>query len=97
MRTTNEYIRLLRDYKSKHATEYGIERMGIFGSVARGEQTHDSDVDVYIEAPHMSLFGLAGLSIALEDYLKSPVDIICKHDNMNPYFKQRIEKELIYV
>jgi predicted nucleotidyltransferase len=45
----------------------------------------------------MSLFGLAGLYIALEEYLKSPVDITCKHDNMNPYFKQRIEKELIYV
>jgi predicted nucleotidyltransferase len=97
MKTTNEYIRLLRDYKRQHAAEYGIERMGVFGSVARGEQTDDSDVDVYVEAPQMSLFGLAGLYIALEEYLKSPVDITCKHDNMNPYFKQRIEKELIYV
>ena len=45
----------------------------------------------------MSLLGLAGLHIALEKYLKAPVDITCKHDNMNPYFRQRIEKELIYV
>ncbi|MDR0691413.1 MAG: nucleotidyltransferase family protein [Prevotellaceae bacterium] len=97
MQTTNDYLRLLRDYKSQHAAEYGIERMGIFGSVARGDQTEDSDVDIYIEASRMSLFGLAGLHIALEKYLKAPVDIICKHDNMNPYFKQRIEKELIYV
>jgi predicted nucleotidyltransferase len=46
MKTTNEYIHLLRDYKRNHAAEYGIERMGIFGSVARGEQRKDSDVDV---------------------------------------------------
>ncbi|MDR3133290.1 MAG: nucleotidyltransferase domain-containing protein [Prevotellaceae bacterium] len=97
MQTTNDYLRLLRDYKNQHAAEYGIERMGIFGSVARGDQTEGSDVDIYIEAPRMSLFGLAGLHITLEKYLKTPVDIICKHDNMNPFFKQRIEKELIYV
>jgi predicted nucleotidyltransferase len=97
MYTTNEYFHLLRDYKRKHAAEYGIERMGIFGSVARGDQTEGSDVDIYIEAPQMSLLGLAGLHIALEQYLKAPVDITCKHDNMNAYFKQRIEKELIYV
>ncbi|MDR3351187.1 MAG: nucleotidyltransferase domain-containing protein [Prevotellaceae bacterium] len=97
MKTANEYCLLLRDYKHKHAAEYGIERMGIFGSVARGDQTEDSDVDIYIEAPQMSLFGLASLHIALEKHLKTPVDITCKHDNMNAYFKQRIEKELIYV
>jgi predicted nucleotidyltransferase len=48
MKTTNDYIQLLRDYKREHAAEYGIERLGIFGSVARGEQTDDSDVDIYI-------------------------------------------------
>ena len=97
MQTTSDYLRLLRDYKSQHADEYGIERMGIFGSVARGDQTESSNVDIYIEASRMSLLGLAGLHIALEKYLKAPVDITCKHDNMNPYFRQRIEKKLIYV
>jgi predicted nucleotidyltransferase len=97
MKTTNEYFHLLRDYKRRYAVEYGIERMGIFGSVARGEQTEDSDVDIYIEAPQMSLLGLAGLHIALEKHLNAPVDITCKHDNMNAYFKQRLEKELVYV
>jgi predicted nucleotidyltransferase len=53
MKTTGEYIRLLDSYKRKHADKYGIARMGIFGSVARGEQTESSDVDVYLEpSPH---------------------------------------------
>ena len=49
MRSTAEYITILRDYMTKNASKYSITRMGIFGSVARGEQTEDSDVDVYLE------------------------------------------------
>ena len=46
MKTTSEYMALLRKYMVENAHKYGIMRMGIFGSVARGEQTEDSDVDV---------------------------------------------------
>lgn len=49
MRTTQEIINLLKDFKMKQASKYGIRRMGVFGSVARGEQHEGSDVDVYIE------------------------------------------------
>jgi predicted nucleotidyltransferase len=97
MKTTNEYLDILSQHKQQYASEYGIERIGIFGSVARGEQTDDSDVDVCIESPSMSLFTLSGLYLNLEKILGTPVDIIRMHKNMNPYFKQRIEKEAIYV
>ena len=49
MKTTSEYIALLRKYMAENAHKYGIVRMGIFGSVARGEQTENSDVDVCVE------------------------------------------------
>jgi predicted nucleotidyltransferase len=49
MRTTSEYKALLHDYMQRYAATYGITRMGLFGSVARGEHREDSDVDVYIE------------------------------------------------
>lgn len=45
---TTDYLRLLRQYKESFADKYGIERIGIFGSVARGEQTKDSDVDIVV-------------------------------------------------
>ena len=48
MKTTSEYMALLRKYMVENAHKYGIMRMGIFGSVARGEQTEDSDVDVCV-------------------------------------------------
>jgi predicted nucleotidyltransferase len=97
MKTTREYIRLLHDYKRKHAAEYGIERMGIFGSVARNEQTKDSDVDVYFESPSMSLFKMGGLMCDLEDLFGTRVDLVHKHKNLRPTFLQRIEKDMIYV
>ncbi|OAV68489.1 Nucleotidyltransferase domain protein [Bacteroidales bacterium Barb6XT] len=90
-------LNLLGEFKRLHGAEYGITRIGIFGSVARGEQTAESDVDIYFEAPPMCLFTLVHLKHELEDVLKAPVDVFRKHSNMRPRFVQRIEKEVIYV
>ena len=49
MKTTVDYLRDLQQFKQQYAAEYGIERIGIFGSVARGEQTENSDIDIYYE------------------------------------------------
>lgn len=37
MKSTSEYLSILREYMAKNASKYNIVRMGIFGSVARGE------------------------------------------------------------
>jgi predicted nucleotidyltransferase len=97
MRSTNEYVRLLHEYKRQHAAEYGIERMGIFGSVARGEQKENSDVDVYYEGPAMSLSGNVRLLEDLERLFGTHVDIIRKHKYLKSEFVTRLEKDLIYV
>ena len=49
MKTTNDYITILRKYLSTKADAYGITKIGIFGSVARNEHTENSDVDVCVE------------------------------------------------
>jgi predicted nucleotidyltransferase len=97
MKATGEYIELLRSFKESHADDYGINRMGIFGSVARGEHTEASDVDICVEAPSMGLLSLSGLYIKLEELLGVSVDVVRMHNNMNPRLKQRIEKDIIYV
>ena len=56
MTTTNDYISILRKYLSTKADAYGITKIGIFGSVARNEQTEDSDVDVCVEMKRPDLF-----------------------------------------
>lgn len=50
MKSTAEILELLRIYKTQFASKYGFKRLGVFGSVARGEQTEQSDVDVCYEA-----------------------------------------------
>ena len=55
MKSTAEILELLRIYKKQFACKYGFKRLGVFGSVARGEQTEQSDVDVCYEGEPPSL------------------------------------------
>jgi predicted nucleotidyltransferase len=91
-----QYLPILRRFAAEHGARYGITRIGIFGSVARGEQTLDSDIDVLVEAPVLGLFSLAAIKRQLEDMFDMPVDVVRKTDYVPPRFKARIEKEVIY-
>lgn len=97
MATKEEYIALLRNFVAEYGAEYGISRIGIFGSVARGQQTEKSDVDIYYEGPALGLKSLTGLPRALAEYLGVPVDVVRDHKRLNPTFRKRIMKEVIYV
>lgn len=97
MKTTSDYIKLLRSYKAQKATSYGIREMGIFGSVARGEQKEGSDIDIYIEGEAQSLFTMAHIKNELEELFGCKVDLIRLRDRMNSFLKQRILNEGIYV
>jgi predicted nucleotidyltransferase len=92
-----EYINILQRFKQEHGNEYGITSIGIFGSVARDEHTEESDVDVLVEAPVMSLFSRIGIKHQLEKMMGVSVDVVRKTDFMRPRFKARIEREVIYV
>ena len=73
MKSTNEYLTLLRQYMDSHAGKYGIVRMGIFGSVARGEQTKNSDVGICFEAPAPNLLTVVPVSYTQLDVYKRQV------------------------
>ncbi len=49
MKTLNEYILLVSRYFHERAVNYGVKKMGIFGSVARCENNENSDIDIYYE------------------------------------------------
>ena len=90
-------MNILQRFKQERGNEYGITRIGIFGSVARNEHTEGSDVDVLVEAPVLDLFSLAGIRRQLEDMMGVQVDVVRKTEYMRPRFRARIEKEVIYV
>jgi predicted nucleotidyltransferase len=93
---TSKYLELLKQYKEKNGHKYGIVRLGIFGSVARGIQTEDSDIDIYIEGEPQSLFTMSHIKMELQDLLGREVDIVRLREKMNPYLREKIEKEGIY-
>ena len=97
MKTTSEILELLKLYKAAKAFNYGFTRLGIFGSVARGEQTEKSDVDICYEGEAPSLLTLDRIQCELEELLGCPVDLVRIREQMNTSLKKRIMKEGIYV
>ena len=91
-----EIIKILHNYKKEYAERYGILTIGVFGSMARGEEKEGSDVDVVLRIAEPDLFMLAGIKHDLEERLQRPVDIVTYRENMNPFLKKRIDKEVVY-
>ena len=78
---------------TKNASKYSITRMGIFGSVARGEQTEDSDVDVYLETSQPNMFALVHIKEDLQSLFGCNVDIVRLRDHMDSFLRNRIDKD----
>lgn len=97
MKTTSEYLQLLREYKALKAVQYGISRIGIFGSVARGEQTEESDVDICVDLENPSLFNLVHIKEELQQLFGKTVDIIRIRPEMDALMKRDIMMEGLYV
>ena len=76
MKSTAEYLILLKQFKDTKAKSYGISKIGLFGSVARGEQQEGSDVDIVYEGEAMGLFILGRLKEELEELLDATVDLL---------------------
>ena len=96
MKAKSEYITLLRKYMAENASKYGIMRMGIFGSVARDEQTVESDVDVYVELQTPSMFSLVHIKEELQYLFGCAVDIVRLREDMDGIFRLNIMEEGIY-
>ncbi len=96
MKSTQEYIDLLRAHSFELQTRFGISYMRIFGSVARGEQREDSDVDIFVEMP-ATMKNVCGAQLFLEKLLGCNVDLIRKHDNLSTYFLNQVEKNGITI
>jgi len=97
MKSQKEILDLLRRYKPTAQKKYGLTRLGIFGSVARGEESDESDVDVCYEGKAPSLLSLDMIQTELEHLLDCKVDLVRIRENMNNLLRQRILRDGIYV
>jgi len=63
------------------AAGHGLSNLRVFGSVARGEETEDSDIDLLVDvAPGVGLMGLARAQRDLQALLGARVDLIPASD-----------------
>ena len=92
MRTTQEYIATLKQHAPILRDRFGMTSMSLFGSVARGEQKEDSDVDVLVDMPPI-FYNACAANDYLEEVLGCHVDMIRRHNNLTPFFIKQIERD----
>jgi predicted nucleotidyltransferase len=72
---------------------YDVVKAALFGSMARGESTEDSDVDLLVEFKgDKSLLDLAGLKVDIEELIGRRVDVLT-YSSIHPLLRERILRE----
>jgi uncharacterized protein len=91
-----DVLALLKDHRNEIET-FGVESLRLFGSVARGEASADSDVDLLVRFRGTPTFsGYMKLRIFLEDLLGSKVDLITE-SGLREAVRPFVEKDAIRV
>ncbi len=79
------------------AKEYSVKTIGVFGSVARDEQTGQSDIDLLVEfSKPVGFVTFMRLENFLSEQLGNKVDLVTS-DSLKPVIRQDVLSEVIYV
>lgn len=75
---------------------YGIAEIGIFGSVSRGEDTPDSDIDILysFQPGKVTLANLTGLHEHLEQTFGRKIDLVSRKW-LSPFIRPSVERDAI--
>lgn len=92
-----EIIRKINSELPFLKAKYHIKQLGVFGSVVRGEQTKESDIDILVEFDSpIGFFDFIRLENFLSKKLQKRVDLVSKK-SLKPSIKEEILKETVYV
>jgi len=89
-------LQILGSHKDELTRDYGLLRLGVFGSVARNEAGDGSDIDIVVETKVPDLLRMVNLKDDLEGLLQGRVDPRYRQ-RMNILLKKRIDEEAHYV
>ena len=93
--TLDEVRSRYRDQIVAAAGRRGARNIRIFGSVARGDQHHDSDIDFVVDfEPGRSLLDLTGLWLDLEVMLGCKVDVVSSR-GLKPRLASEVMREAV--
>ncbi|WGE90676.1 nucleotidyltransferase family protein [Actinobacillus genomosp. 1] len=73
--------------------QFAVENLRVFGSVAKGLDTENSDLDILVDTtPQTTMFDLCGLQVELEELLGIKVDILTPR-SLPEKFRQQVLSE----
>lgn len=99
MNELNQILSYLSANKTRLEKLYHIKKIGVFGSIARGEQNSKSDIDLIVEFEDNTpdLFSIKQqLREEIQSKFQLPVDI-CREKYIKPIFRKQILSEAKYV
>ena len=76
----------------------GIRRAAVFGSVARGDDRPDSDIDILVDLDpqfHLSVFDYVGLKEYVASFFEGPVDVVSV-EGLKPFVRPNVTADAIY-
>ena len=93
--TLNERLFRHRDEIHRIVAEHHATAPRVFGSIARGQETTTSDVDLLVDfTPEAGLLDEIGLRLALTDLLHVEVDVVAS-DTLRGEFRERVLREAV--
>ena len=97
MLVLQDCIEKLSAFKREFGRQYGITKLGIFGSVARQENTEDSDIDIVVEVEKPTLSLMYELREMLKSIFKCEVDLVRFRSTLRPLVRSNILNDVVYV
>jgi predicted nucleotidyltransferase len=90
-------LRLIEENKGK-VSKFGVKRLGLFGSYARGDQDENSDIDILVEFSlgKKNFDNFINLAFFLEEIFQKKVELVTT-ESLSPYLKPYIMKEVEYI
>jgi uncharacterized protein len=84
-----------RDAVLEVAARHGVTSVRVFGSVARGEESAESDIDLLVTTgPKVSPWFPAGLVLDLEQLLGRHIDVVTER-GLNPLLRDQVLSEAV--
>ena len=97
MKTLQEVRLILQGHSSELRERYDVTTIAVFGSVARGDQTAASDVDILVDLRQPVGWEIVHLQQRLEEILGLQVDLVTRKAVIRkPLLWQSIQEDLVY-
>lgn len=93
----SDVIKVL-EHNIEKLRSFGIKKLGVFGSIVKGEHRQSSDLDFLVEFKdgEKNFDNYMGLLFFLEDLFKLDVDLVIKRA-LSPHIGPSILKEVVYI